>query len=143
MLRADYFILTDFKNAPIPYADLQQYINDWPAGGGVKEVIAHLADQASKGKIYVATEGTFGSVATYPVEIYLGNNKNIEAAGFWPVPHDMPKELLQKAEKIPVYVIFNQSQKPPDGNWPLEIIAKFQKGKGDSYMSLYKVHLDR
>lgn len=139
MLRSDYLILADFKNAPIPYLDLEQYVNGWPAGGGVNEIISILKNEAEKGKIYIASEGTFGSVATYPIEIYLGNNKNVQSRGFWPVPRDMPEDLYQKAEKIPVYVIFNQSQSLPAGNWPLTLIAKYQKGRGDSYIRLYRV----
>lgn len=139
MLRSDYLILTNFSYAPIPYVDLEQYINSWPAGGGVKEIVSYLNKQSKNNNIFVASEGTFGSIATYSIEIYLGSNKNIEAKGYWPVPYDIPKEILLKAQEKPAYMIFNQSQKPPMGYWPISFIAKYQKGHGDSYISLYKV----
>lgn len=137
-LRSDYYILTDFKEAPIPGSDLGQYVNDWPAGGGVKEIISFLQKEASKGKIYVASEGTFGSLPTYAVEIYLGDNRNIEKRGIWPVPKTVPDDLMEKAKAIPVYFIFNETQNP-DSSWPIKLLLRYQKGKGNSYMSLYKI----
>ncbi|MDP3988160.1 MAG: glycosyltransferase family 39 protein [Candidatus Levybacteria bacterium] len=138
VLRSDYYILTDFARAPIPSSDLEQYINGWPAGGGVKEVVSFLQQESQKGKIYVATEGTFGSLPTYIIEIYLGDNKNVEKRGIWPLPPEIPKDLTSLAKKMPTFFIFNNSQSPPAG-WPLRFIAKYQKGIGDSYMSLYQV----
>ncbi|MCL5969955.1 MAG: glycosyltransferase family 39 protein [Patescibacteria group bacterium] len=136
-LRADYFVLTNFAISPIPKSDLGQYINNWPAGGGVKEVISFLGEKASKGKIYVATDGTFGSLPTYAVEIYLGDNKNVDKRGIWPLPQDIPKDLIEKSKKMPVYFVANQSTVP--SVWPLKFIAKYRKGVGDSYMTLYQV----
>ncbi|MBI1919098.1 glycosyltransferase family 39 protein [Candidatus Microgenomates bacterium] len=138
--RTDYFILTDFARAPVPFQDLEQYINSWPAGGGLREIIAFLDKQAQKGKIYVASEGTFGSLPTYGVEIYLGDNKNVEKRGIWPLPKEgIEANLQEKAKTIPVYFIFNQTQVFPD-KWPITFIARYQKGVGNSYMSLYQVN---
>jgi len=143
MLRADYFVLTDFANAPIPESDSGQYINGWPAGGGVKEIVSFLDKESKKGKIYVATEGTFGSLPTYAIEIYLGDNRNVEKAGVWPLPDEVPKDLVEKAKKMPVYFVFNSTQvyknNTRHGLWPMDLIAKYQKGTGDTYMSLYKI----
>lgn len=138
MVRSDYFILTDFARAPIPSSDSEQYINGWPAGGGVKEIISFLQKEAEKGKIYVASEGTFGSLPTYAVEIYLGDNKNVEKRGIWPPPAEIPKDLLEKSKKMPTFFIFNTTQEKP-ANWPLRFISKYKKGIRDTYMSLYQV----
>ncbi|HXS14742.1 MAG TPA: hypothetical protein VN711_01315, partial [Candidatus Saccharimonadales bacterium] len=137
-VRADYFIVTNFPIAPIPQPDLMQYSNDWPAGGGIHQIISYLGQQAQTHKIYVASEGTFGSLPTYAVEIYLGENTNVEKGGIWPVPADIPTFLLKDADVMPTYMIFNQTQLVPSG-WPLKLIAKYQKGVGNSYISLYQV----
>lgn len=137
MIRSDYYVLTNFAHAPIPFADLQQYFNDWPAGGGVREVVSFLQQKASTEKIYVLSEGTFGSVPTLAVEIYLGENKNIDKRGIYPLPPQIPPDLLTRAKTMPVYVILNQTQMAP--NWPLKFIAKYQKGIGNSFMSIYQV----
>ena len=75
---------------------------------------------------------------TYAVEIYLGDNKNVDKGGIWPLPLNIPADLLIKAKKMPVYLILNPTQIQPLG-WPLKLIAKYQKGVGNSYMSLYQV----
>lgn len=137
-LFTDYKILTDFSTAPIPGSDSEQYINSWPAGGGMREITAYLKEESKKGKIYVASEGTFGSIPTFYLEIYEDQNRNIEKRGIWPLPLKMPKDLLEKAKHMSVYFIFNQTQVPPLG-WPVELVAKYQKGIGNWYIFLYKV----
>lgn len=139
-IRADYFIISDFANAPIPESDLGQYINNWPAGGGAKELVSFLKDKAAYGKIFVASEGTFGSLPTYTVEIYLGDNPNIEKRGIWPITEEIPEDILVKAKTMPTFVVFNNSQMPPE-QWPLTFAQKYQKGIGNAYMSVYKVDL--
>lgn len=139
VLRADFLILTNPARAPIPRLDLEQYLNGWPAGGGIKEVINLLNEKAQKQKIYVASEGTFGSLPTYAVEIYLGDNKNVEKRGIWPLPKEIPTDLSEKAKVMPVYFIFNQTQKIPLEWQSLKLVTSYQKGIGDSYLSLYEI----
>ncbi len=138
LIRSDFYILTDFARAPIAKADTDQFINEWPAGGGVKEVIAFLSKESKNGKIYVATQGTFGSLPTYATEIYLDENKNIQKRGIWPIPPLIPPDLVEKASNMRVFFIFNDTPEPPPG-WPVKLVAKYQKGIGDSYLSLYEV----
>lgn len=141
MLRTDFLILTDFKNSPIPRLDLEQYINGWPAGGGTKEIIEILAKESKKEKIYVASLGTFGSLPTYTVEIYLGENKNIDKRGIYPVPPQIPEDLLVKAKSMPVFLfVSNQGEfEEQIKSWPLKQIVEYQKGAGNSYSKLYRV----
>lgn len=139
MVYADYFIIFDFARAPIPHADLDQYSNSWPAGGGVKEMVSFFDQQSKKGKIYVATQGTFGSLPTNSMEIYLGDNKNIATRGIYPLPDLIPQDLKDKAETMPVYYVFNDSENPPS-NWPLTLIGKYRKGIGDRHLSIYQIN---
>jgi len=138
-IHADYKILTDFPRSPIPEADRNQYANMWPSGGGYRELVSFVEEKSKKQKIFVATEGTFGSLPTYTIEIYHGENKNVEKKGFYPIPKDIPQELLEKAEDMPVYFVFNETQNPPETTWPIHLIEKYQKGVGDHYMRLYEV----
>lgn len=144
-LRSDYFILTNFSRAPIPQSDLGQYINDWPAGGGVKEAVAFFREKASKGTIYVGTQGTFG-LMPYALEIYLVDNPNIKIVGFWPIGDVPPKELLNASRKMPTYVVFYQScdfcEKAglAPKFWPLTLVAKYEKPAPAVFFSIYKVN---
>ena len=136
---ADYFIIFNISKAPIPQADLGQYINSWPAGGGVREMVAFFEKEAKKGSIYVATQGTFGSLPTNSMEIYLGENKNIETRGIYPLPSQVPADLKKLAQTMPVYYVFNDSEYAPE-DWPVTLVGKFQKGNGDRHLSIYSVN---
>lgn len=138
MIRSDFYILTDFARAPIAKPDTDQFMNEWPAGGGVKEIVALLSEESKNKKIYVATEGTFGSLPTYATEIYLDMNKNIQKRGIWPTTAEIPKDLVERAKSMKVFYVFNDSQTVP-ADWPIKLVAKYQKGIGDSYMSIYEV----
>ena len=142
MLRSDFYILTDFARAPIAKADTDQFVNAWPAGGGVNEIVSFFNEKAKSQKIYVATEGTFGSLPTYAMEIYLDENKNIQKRGIWPLPREIPRDLVEKAATMKVYLVLNTTQVSPD-NWPIKLVTRYQKGIGDSYMSLYEVTPNR
>lgn len=135
---ASFFIITNPIYAPIPFADKGQFINDWPTGWGMREVNSYLLDKSQKSKISIYTEGTFG-LLPYAVEIYLVDNPNIKIKGIWPVPVIIPEEFLSDARKYPTYFILNQMQSPPR-DWPLELIAEYQKGdnKGQK-LRLFKV----
>lgn len=138
-LRLDFLILVNPFTSPIPYSDENQYLSAWPAGGGVKEAVAFFTQRAKTGKIYVATEGTFG-LMPYALEVYLVGNPNIEIKGFWPITQKIPEEILEKAKEKETYFIFNQTQ---DYNlptlWPLKFVSKYQKGTGPFFLSIYKV----
>ena len=140
-LRSDFFILKDFSHAPIPGADLEQYIDGWPAGGGVKEIISYLRDQSKNGKIFVLSTGTFGSLPTYAVEIYLGDDKNVEKRGIYPIPTEVPKDLIEKANKMPVFVFMSNQDEfyQYTKNWSMRLILEYKKGTGASYSRLYRV----
>lgn len=144
-LRQMYYVLFDFKNAPIPRIDLEQLINGWPAGGGVMESIAFFEKEAKKGEIMVGTQGTFGLMpASY--EIYLKDNRNVRINGFWPVESDkVPDLLLDYAKRIPTYFVFYQPchgcdfpGDAPDGLDLVEV-ASYKKGLGTTALTIYQV----
>lgn len=143
-LYIDRFILFDFAHAPIPSSDLTQYINGWSAGGGIKEIDAYLQQRSQTGKIYVATEGTYGLMPE-AVEISLANNPNVTIKGYWPITSELPKDIKTASQKIPTYVVFYEpcescinSNQPPLG-WHAQFIAKYQQGISNWYTSLYRI----
>lgn len=131
-----FLLVVSPVQADIPANDRHQLFDDWPSGYGVKEVISYLKDKAQNGKIVIGTEGTFGlNPAVY--EIYLGGDKNVEIHGYWPVG-EVPRELLDKAKTYPTYLIFKEKQEIP-ANWPLKLIGKYRRGKGNTYLLFYQV----
>ncbi len=134
----DYFIITDPLHAPIPYADKGQYIDNWPAGWGIPEVNQFVIDASKKGNVTVYTEGTFG-LLPYAVEMYVVDYPNVEVRGIWPLPKDMPKEILESARLQPTFLVLNQSQELP-GTWPVTLVFEKQKGnRKDRKLRFYQV----
>lgn len=140
----NYFILTDFANAPIPRLDLEQYVNGWPAGGGVKESVEFFKSQAENGPIYIATQGTFG-LMPFSYEIYLVQDKRITIKGFWPTNEMIDREVAEAAKKMPTYFVFYQdcslcvSPGVAPKSWPLREIASYAKGSGTTRLTVYQV----
>lgn len=144
-LKTDFFILTDFSQAFIPVSDIRQYHNDWPAGVGIKESVEFFKKEAEKGKIYIATQGTFG-LMPFAYEIYLVQNPNITIEGIWPIEDVIPQKIIEKSKQMPTYFVFYQpcSQCPHIGSAPttwkqLELVQRFKKDYLERYLSLYKV----
>lgn len=143
-LWTDYRILTNFAQAPIPYSDLSQYINDWPSGEGIREAVGFFEKEAQKGKIYIATQGTFG-LLPHALEIYLVDNPNITLVGFWPVENTPPREVLEASKTMPTYFVFYQpcndckSIGEAPVSWPVKSIFQVQRGNKIGYFTLYQV----
>ena len=133
-LRADFQLLTNPYQASIPKADLGQYLNDWPAGGGIDEAIVLFEKEAKDKRILVVTEGTFG-LLPYGLEIYLSGNPNIQIQGVWPLEKEN-LTFLSEEEEREVYLVLNQIQIAPD--WPLTLMGKWQKGVGIAYLAVYR-----
>lgn len=144
-ITTDYFILNDFSHAQIPSSDIHQYKTDWSAGGGVRESVEILRQEAEKGKIYIATQGTFG-LMPFSYEIYLVQNPNVTIEGFWPISDEIPQKVLDKSKIMPTYFVFYQACVPcagvglPPERWKsLDLIYQYEKDYGKKYLSLYKV----
>lgn len=134
----DYKILTNPIEAPIISADRDQYVDGFPAGWGVDEVISFLKQESSDKKIFLGTQGTFG-LMPYSFELYLWDNPNIQINGYWPVS-EVPEEVVEKSKELPSYFIYYESleeQIPAQQN--IELIKKFRKGKSERFMYLYQV----
>jgi 4-amino-4-deoxy-L-arabinose transferase-like glycosyltransferase len=136
------FISYQFAKSPITSkiakADNSQYINSWAAGWGVKESVKFFEDQASKGKIYIATEGTFGLLPA-ALEMYLVDNKNVTIKGYWPV-NDVTEEVLDAASIMPTYYVFYQKEHVEiPSSYPLKLLFKVRQGNTDFYYRVYQV----
>lgn len=145
VFKTDYLILTNFAKSGIPFSDVTQYQTDWPSGGGVNESVKLFEDEAKKGKIYIATQGTFG-LMPFAYEIYLVNNPNVTIEGFWPVDSGIPQKILSKSKEMATYFVFYQpclkceiiGQAPQE--WKqLKLVYQFEKGNETRYLSVYRV----
>ena len=135
-----FLLLTNPPISKIPQSDANQYFNDWPAGYGVNEVVGVLRKESQNKEVYIGTQGTFG-LYPYALNIYFRNNKNVHIFSYWPVnPEELPGEILEYAKNNKTYFVFNENQKEIK-NPNLSLVAKYQKGVGNSFMRLYEVSL--
>lgn len=131
-------LLTSPTRSLIPDADASQYLNSWPAGYGVEEVITFLKKESKYQEINVATEGTFG-LFPFSLNIYFYANHNVHIYSFWPVNSEkLPQQILELSKDKDTYFIFNENQREII-NPHLKFLQRYQKGSGDSYMRLYKI----
>ncbi len=137
-------IIFNFQNSPIPRSDLEQFINGWPSGGGVKESVEFFKNESKKGPIFIATQGTFG-LMPYSYEIYLDSNENVTVKGYWPTNDLIPEDVLEVAKNMPTYFVFYQdchvceTTAVAPKTWPLELIQSYKKGTGKTKLNIYKV----
>ena len=116
-VRCAYFICVSLSNvARIPFVieDEKQYISEWSAGYGNKEVRdfiveqqAHLPSDGSR-KIIVLTEGSFGTLPDgLLMYFHYGNAKNLEIHGIGVSIPKIPDEYIQKTQTNDVYYMVN------------------------------------
>lgn len=137
---SSFKLLTDPPNSKISNADKEQYLNNWPAGYGVSQIVDILKEDVKKGeKVTVGTEGTFG-LLPYALQIYFYSESNIQITGYWPV-RDIPMQILESAKDRKTYFVFNESQNLSDSpnNPRLRFVGKYQKGTSQSFMRLYEI----
>lgn len=134
-----YQFANDPVNAAIADSDSNQYVNNWSAGWGVKESVKYFQEKAQNGKIFIATEGTFGLMPE-AMELYLIKNPNVTIKGYWPIENKLPQEALDYAKKMPSYFIFYQPQHvaiPSD--FPLKLLLQVKEGKSNYFYRVYQI----
>lgn len=131
-------LITSPTEARIPQNDADQYLNEWPAGYGVSEVVGVLKTESQNKKVVIGTEGTFG-IYPYVLNVYFYKNDNVRVIGYWPLdPNQIPSEILESVKTTKTFLVFNFTQKEIS-NSKLKFINSYKKGVGNSYMRLYEV----
>lgn len=130
-------VIFDIKHVAIPTSERGQYINDWPSGWGIAEIVTKLNEYSKTEPIAVYTEGTFG-LLPYALEIYLHENKNIDIHGVWPPTEKISPDIEKSANTKLTFYITNLTQTVPD--WPMEHVMEVQKGiNPESHIRLYRI----
>lgn len=133
----DFTILHNMAKAAIPDIDRFQFVNGWPAGGGIREVISYLQQEAQHKTIVIATEGDYGSLPKTAAELYFSQMPNIHIISFPDtIMSKVPDDVHWAAQQYTTYIIFNVTQQIPD--WPMDKVMEFQKGNANSFLRLYR-----
>ncbi len=140
VLFIDWQILFNLYQAPIPASDRGQYLNNWPAGGGVKEAVSFFQKEAQNNKIAIFTDGTFG-LMPYSLELYLVDDPNVQLKGIWPL-ENITEEIVETAREKPTFLVTNQIQDIP-ASWPLRLLSEYPKGESNVFLRIFAIDLQK
>lgn len=141
-LKFDLSLLTNPVKAPLHKLEKEQYLYEWSAGYGIKEIALFLKDKARAKPVVAATEGYFGTLPD-GLQVYLDQAPNIEIFGVGQPIVSFNEKILQAVnDKREVYLIVNSTRLKFDGEGRLELIASYPKPlgpKGEEKLMLYRV----
>ena len=107
-----------------------QYLHEWSAGYGLREITDYLNNLPKDKQVLVVTEGSFGTLPN-GLEIYFDQSKNITILGIGFPSNKITSEMeasLQKGEQV--YLVFNDSRLGEVDNSRLKIIAEYPRPSG-------------
>lgn len=136
-LYTDAKILMSIVTAPLPRSDSEQYVNDWPAGWGIRETVDFLLREADVSPVVVYTDGTFG-LLPYGLEIYLVDHPRITIKGVYPTPDTYTDDMVADMSRVRTYYVSNQRQTIPAA-WNAHEIASYKKGTKNVYLRVYEL----
>ncbi len=120
----NYTIIADARNIPFPPVDKGQYIMDWPAGWGMKEVVEFARKESTDKNrpVHILAEGNFGKSGDVLNTLKIPGDTFI-VEGIWPLNLDKVKATQQKLETNKVYVVFHRrTEFTPE--WPLKEVMR-------------------
>lgn len=129
-------ILIDFPSAPLPAIDAFQYINGWPSGQGIKEIVTYLTPKTEQGQFTILTEGLFGSMPTTAMQLYFGNYPQVTITPVDDSKFMFPKNVDWSRD---VYALLNKEQSIPP-KWRTDVLVAVKKGNGSDHIRLLKVY---
>jgi len=136
-------ILYDPTNASLSPEIRSQYLENWPAGWGIDEIVDFLEKESRNQKVVVGVMGPVGTHLDFPkeaLEDYLFDNPNVEiVSALVEDAESFPEELEEAALEGPTYYVINGVERPPRG-WPVEVLLAFPKnGNTRMFMFLTRV----
>lgn len=133
----DYTIVFAQDNIPFPPVDRGQYIEGWPAGGGVKETMMFLRQKAQEKPVILLGEGNFGLTSDV-FNSLIKSDDRIVIDGYWPLGEPELRANQKKLKDHNIYAFFpHRTEFPPE--WPLKLIKKFDKPNSQSAFYLFEL----
>jgi 4-amino-4-deoxy-L-arabinose transferase-like glycosyltransferase len=133
-----YTVVFDWRNIPFVKDDRGQYIEDWPAGYGAKEIMGYLREKSKIKDTYVLAEGNFGMAGDVLDSLLIPGDEKIHIRPYWPLNE---KDILDNQKEIPksyVYIVFSHRTDFPM-QWPIKQVLKYEKPGGKSALYLFEL----
>jgi 4-amino-4-deoxy-L-arabinose transferase-like glycosyltransferase len=106
-----FSILLVFRptKAPLEKREQDQYLTSWSSGYGLKQIALYLKTNYPEQKVYVATEGFFGTLPD-GLQIYLDKYSNIEVYGIGQPISQPSEEVFKRAAEAPTFIVVNDTR---------------------------------
>ena len=126
----DFWLWETPAKAPLDKIEKEQYLQEWSAGFGLKEVADYLKALPKDKEIMVATEGYFGTLPN-GLQIYLDQVEKIDIRGVGQPIHYLPDEVLGALkENKRAYLVVNNTRLKIVDQSALKLIAEYPKPEG-------------
>ena len=133
----NYTIIFDYKNIPLPKIDRGQYLEDWPAGWGIKEIVSFARSKSKEKPVILLAEGGFGMSGDV-LDIYLLPGDKISIKSYWPLNIESLLENQPLLNDSSIYIVFSHRNEFPQ-DWPIKKIEEYKKPGGRSSMFLFEL----
>lgn len=133
----NYTVIFDYKKIPFLSDDKGQYIEGWPSGHGIKEIIEYARLKSKEKPVILLAEGNFGMVGDV-LDTFLKKDDYISIKAYWPLE---PKNLMENQaflDKNYVYAV-SAHQKNTPSNWPVKLIKRFDKPGNKSSIYFFEL----
>lgn len=132
----NYTILFNPKDIPLPPVDRGQYVKDWPAGWGAKELVQFTQEKAKEKPVLIVGEGDFGMTGDV-LKTFLKDGDNVEVYGVWPLNEKHIEQYKAENQKRKVYFVFaHRNEFPPQ--WPIRLVKQYSKPYSSEALYLFE-----
>lgn len=133
----NYTLLFDYKNIPFPPVDRGQYIEGWPAGWGMKEIMNYSREKSKEKPVIILADGNFGLSADV-LDTFMKDGDQISIQGLWPLTE---QDLLNHQKDLKdhyVYIVLAHTLDYPH-EWPMTLVKQFDKPNNQSRIFLFQL----
>ncbi len=148
----NYTILFDPAKIPLPEVDRGQYIEDWPAGWGIKEIVDIAREKSKEKPVYILADGDFG-MAGDVLRSHIRFGEEIHVRAYWPLAVENLVENQDLLENNHVLVVFSHCKEEGkhaaltldescfsfEGTRPLKLLQKYVKPEGKASIYLFEL----
>lgn len=123
----DYTILFSPENIPLVAIDRSQYLEDWPAGWGIKEIIAYSEKKSIEKPVILLAEGNFGMASDSLESLRTRvDETRISVWGRWPLTDKDVEDARKELKNKYVFIVLSQKTDIP-ASWNTKLIEKYTK----------------
>jgi len=124
------WLIVDPAKAPLHHGEKEQYLHEWAAGYGIKEIADYLKLLPKDKEIEVATEGYFGTLPN-GLQIYMDQVEGVAVNGVGQpidyLPDGVREAIIEGKE---AYLVVNSTRLKIEDQSRLELIEEYPKPEG-------------